>query len=165
LRNPRAMVSEDELSAALVFRQRRLRTAAIALALTLGATSAALTSIILTLVNVSALPAQSGAVIVLVLVTTSMATVWWRRLTLAHTAALVERRAPGLENLVVTASEVLSVASRPLHPMLRDALFREAAERLHQVPPRLVQPLTLPVAIAVGTLIASIALIVRLPWH
>jgi hypothetical protein len=160
-----ASVAEYELNAALVSLQRRLRMATIAFALMLGATAGALTAIVLSVANVGVIFGRTAPIVVFLAVSMSAGAFWWRRYTLVQTAAVVERRALQLENLLVTAAEVLTGSSRPLRPLLREELYGEALNRLRHVSPTLIQPLGRLLAIAVATVLGSAALIVGLPWR
>ena len=124
----------------------RVRSIALALAVA-GAVFAA--AIILTSISI-ALAASALALVVILVRGISLSTV--------GAAALIERQAGGLDNLLITAAE-LAEKPRPVRTEILDELQRQASERLRPVDPvrvvPLLQPLTVGAAVVVGCLMLA----------
>jgi hypothetical protein len=154
--------SVDELTGALARHRRQLRIAAIASAVLAASAAAGLTATGLGVAGASAWQVRLAAVMAFAATGAVMSVFGWRRVTPARVAALIETRVAGLKNIVVTAEEVLAARYR-VHPIVRDELFRAAVERLRAAAPVAVQPLSLPVGLAVGALIAAGAVVIAIP--
>src|SRR5687767_9023544 len=113
-----------ELERLLARYQRRFQFAALAAAIVVGAATGALIAVTLN-VSGTLMSAQLPASVAAALVGAVLASIWWRRWTLARVAAAIERRATGLENLVVTAEEIVSGRRPPLHPILQTEVLRQ----------------------------------------
>ena len=124
----------------------RVRSIALALAVAGAAFAAA---IILTSISI-ALVASALALVVMLVRGISLSTV--------GAAALIERQAGGLDNLLITAAE-LAAKPRPVRTVILDELQRQASGRLRAVDPArvvpLVQPLTVGAAVVVGCVVLA----------
>ena len=90
---------------------------------------------------------------------------WWRA-----AGRWCGRRRPsrrgvgGLDNVIITAAEVVEgAARRPLHRVVGEALWQAAQERIATVRAERVQPLAMPIAIAVLSVGAAGLLVVYTP--
>jgi hypothetical protein len=156
-------VRDGGLLARLEAYRRRLRIASLALAALAGA---AVLGGALAVAWIAGWPAEIAGTVGLVLFVTTAGVLSirsWRRWTTARVAAVVERHAPELENLVVTAEEIARLPERRVHPAVRAALFDAALTRLALVAPARVQPLGQALSIAAGALVAVVVLFVALP--
>src|SRR5688572_25534837 len=146
---------------ALATSQRRLRLVTIAAALIVASATASLLTVALGLAGVPVMQVRMFAFAAFALGATLLGGFWWRRLTTTRVAAAIESRAPGLENVVVTAEEILRGGGAPVHPIIREALFREAALRLQNAEktamPSLLRPLLLGLAAVVAATVVVIA--------
>jgi hypothetical protein len=139
----------EELRRLLAHAQRRYRFRALIEAAMIGCAVAGLLAVLAV-----SHPALMGAIAFVL-----GAAYNWRAWTLCRTARAIERRAIALDNLVVTAEEALR--GRPVHPVIAEELFQQAAERLQRV--RTVAPPSLGprMAIAAAMLAATTSLIER----
>jgi hypothetical protein len=82
----------------------------------------------------------------------------WRWLTPVAVAAEIEKRAPGLDNLLVSAVE-LSRRSRAVHPVIVHEIERQTEARVQAIDPSALVPTTsavaLTVAVAAGAALAA----------
>ncbi len=78
-------------------------------------------------------------------------------------AAVIESRREGLDNLVVTAEEMTRQDDPSWHPTIEAEVTSAAIARLANVSSSVVQPLALPLTLAVGALAALASLLVALP--
>jgi hypothetical protein len=133
----------DILNAALSGTRRRQRMRSIAHATTMGGAVCA------------ALMATTTATIIPVLIGVSIAAFaiarQWR-ISVTSTAREIENREGTLDNLVITAAE-LSEQPRPVQAEIRDAIFRQAEERIATVDPGRVVPLAQPGGVAAAVLL------------
>ncbi len=74
---------------------------------------------------------MAGAVVAAVLVAIVATVVGWRRCSDKRTAGVLDREAPGGDNLIVTAQEVID--GRPIHPIVAAPLAEQAGRRLAAV--------------------------------
>lgn len=153
-RSPNAEAVRD----ALVGMRRQYRARAVATAFTLAPVSTALAFSVgvfaLRTPQTAAVVAATVGVIVLAVAIASE----WRRWTLARVAREMEGRVPAFDNLLVTANEALD--GRTVHPILREELFAQAANRLsHADVPRSSRGLVAPFVMAALIAIASAAVV------
>jgi hypothetical protein len=87
----------------------------------------------------------------------------WRRWTTARAAAVLESRREGLDNLVVTAEEIVRGGGSAWHPAIEAAVAAAALDRLARVSGHAVQPLARPLALGIASAAALAVLIVALP--
>ena len=80
----------------------------------------------------------------------------WRRWTLANAAFEIERRAGTLDNLVVTAAEILE-HPRPVRAQIREEIARQAASRFAAVDLKVTIPLGRAVAVAIAVTAGAVA--------
>lgn len=137
--------------------RRRFRIASTALSVAAGAiTFCGVLAPLMTLPIAHADAIASAAAAGCVLAAT-VATYWWRRWTFREIVRRVERRVPTLDNLVITAHELLGSARR-VHPAIHAALLHDAARRLDAVNPARVQPVGGALALCAIGLSAAAAL-------
>ena len=143
--------------------QQRLRWAAVASAVAVGAVAASAAAALLAAAAVEPVVARTSAIGVWAGVTSWLGQRWWRRHTLHGVAMLVESRAGSLDNLVITAAEELRANRAPVHPAVAGVLFEQAEARLRGLPPATVQPLSRQVVLAIAIAAASALVIVAVP--
>lgn len=129
----------------------RARVAACAWALVAAAAASALVAIGVTLAGGSLRSTRFAAIATLLAATAIASFLWTRRGTLARVAADLERRAGGLDNLIVTAAEAAEGRQRPLHPVVAAPLWQAATERLSSARPHAP-------AVAVPAILAALSL-------
>lgn len=149
--------------AALEAYRRRLEVVSLASAVLTASVVGALTVVTLVAAGVAPGQVRVGAVAAFAGIVFVAGMVWWRHWTLTTVAALVEKRGRSLDNLVITAAEVVGGRRGPVHPLLQEELFREAHARLGDVPPASVQPLTSPLIRAAAATIAAFLVLAFLP--
>jgi hypothetical protein len=95
---------------------------------------------------------------------TALATLrqWTRRWTLVRVAGDLERRASDLDNVIVTAAEAIESPRRPLHPVVADAVWAVAHQRLAAAA-SYAPAVSGPLAAAVLCVAAAAALVWSLP--
>jgi hypothetical protein len=123
----------------------RVRSIALALAVAGAAFAAAM---ILTLIS-TALVASAISLAVMLVRGVSLSNV--------GAAALIERQAGGLDNLLITAAE-LTGKPRPVRPEILEELQRQASERLRAVDPARVVPLLQPLAVGAAVVVGCVVL-------
>ena len=142
----------------------RLRGASIAAAATVASAAAAATLIVLIAAGVTPLPSRVTAGLAFATAFVGCVAWWRRRWTLVRTATTIETRVGGLDNVIITAAEVVEgAARRPLHRVVGEALWQAAQERIATVRAERVQPLAMPIAIAVLSVGAAGLLVVYTP--
>jgi hypothetical protein len=109
---------------------RVARFVATAWASVAASSAAALVAFVLHLSGVDTSAVRVLALAAFLLVATAATTTWWRRWTLVRVAHELERRAGGLDNVIVTAAEAIESPRRPLHPVLAAAVWEAAQHRL-----------------------------------
>jgi len=143
---------------------RRFKVGSIAAAVTAASAASGAAFASVATLSVSLAASRVAAAAVFGVVFASAAWAWSRRWTLSRAAASVEARQPGLDNLIVTAAAAADGAiARPLHPVVNSALWDAARDRLRARRPPSVAPLTMPIAVAVASLIATVTLAVWFP--
>src|SRR4029453_7351401 len=80
----------------------------------------------------------------------------WRRWTPAAAASEIERRTGTLDNLVVTAAEILE-HPRPVRAQIRDEITRQATSRFAAVDLKMTIPLGRALAVAVAVTAGAVA--------
>lgn len=153
---------DDRLVQLLSRYRRRFLAAGFCMAIiaACAATGAVLAAMALTPLTASALGAIASAT--LVGVVSVLGLLMWRRWTLRRVALGIEGRAP-LDNLVVTAEEIISGRSPARHLAIRDEVLTSAAVRVEGLSAGAVRPLAAPVAAAVLALGSVAAMLVTLP--
>jgi hypothetical protein len=143
----------DRFLLALAHHQRRLRLAAVVWAFIAGAIATAATTVALSVSSLQARPLRWASVAAGTAVFVSLATRWWRSWSAARVANTIESRVTGLDNLVITAEEVIRATRYDPVPNLRDVLLHQAVHRLDEVAVPKVQallPSVVSAAVAVG---------------
>ena len=139
--------AEGSVAAVIGQVRRRWRVRSIAFALAVaGAVFAA--ALILTSIPI-ALVASAISLVVMLVRGVSLSN--------AGAAALIEREAGGLDNLLITAAEIAE-KPRPVRAEILDALQRQASERVRAVDPARVVPLLQPLAIGAAVVIGCAVL-------
>jgi hypothetical protein len=143
----------DALMATL--RKVRLRLQLLVIARALAIAGAAFGGVIVILrLKADGIGALEGVVeglVVGVLVGAIVIARQWRVSSIA-TARVIEARERTLDNLVITAAE-LSAQPRPVQAEIRDAIFRQAEERVAKVDPARVVPLAQPAGVAAAVIL------------
>ena len=132
------MPDRDRFLSALAHHQRRLRLTSAVWAFVAGAIATAATSAALSVASLQPSTAQLASVVVGTITFGSLAILWWRSWTAVRVASTIESRVTGLDNLVITAEEVIR-ATRDRVPNLCHVLLHQAARRLDEVTPDRVQ--------------------------
>jgi hypothetical protein len=155
-------VFDDRFLRLLAKHRRRFQVATVAVAVVVSAAAAgvALGSAALGGAGISLARLLSVAAFVL---TAGPLTIGaWRRWTPARVASALEARAP-LDNLVITAEEIAAGRHASGHPVIRDAVFAGAFERLDRISPVVAQPLARSVVMAALSVFSLITLLLALP--
>ena len=147
----------DRFLSALAHHQRRLRLTSAIWAFVAGAIATAATSAALSVASLQPSTAQLASVVVGTITFGSLAILWWRSWTAVRVASTIESRVTGLDNLVITAEEVIR-ATRDRVPNLCHVLLHQAARRLDEVTPDRVQ--VFQPAVMSGAVAAGIAIVV-----
>ena len=142
---------------------RRFRLTAVIWALVIGAIAAAGTAVALSVSTVESSFIRGAAAAIGVVVSGATAMWWWRRWTLEKVAIAMEARERGLDNLVVTAEELIRTAALPRTSRLRQSLFEQASNRLDRLSPATVQPLNRPALSALGSALMAMVIVSAVP--
>lgn len=154
---------DRNFTALLASFQRSCRSRATAHAVIVSAAVAALTAVIAGLTSVSAQVVQIASSSAFLVCLSALVHIWRRQWTLARTAQMLERSSAGLDNLVITAEEVVRGKAAAVHSVVRRGLIDAAAARLHQHTPGALVPTAVMVTAATGSVVALTALLVTMP--
>jgi hypothetical protein len=144
--------------AALETNQRRLRLSSLTSAVLLGAVTGSLVVVLLASSRVDWGLRAGSAVAVAIAVTWVLVWRWWHRWTLTRVALVVDR-SRALDNLIVTAEEILAGRIRTVHRAIEVEVFRQALERLAACSPALIAPMRCLAAMTAGVLAGFAALL------
>jgi hypothetical protein len=143
--------------------RRRMCMASLAAGVIVGAAASALAALAILTAGIPLDRTRVASLAVAVVVGSVAVRRWWRDLTPARVARAVEVRSGRLDNLLVTAEQVLRDQRGAVRMLVREALYEQAVERLDRERPATIQPLGWPVTLATGALLALTALLAFLP--
>lgn len=159
------MPDRDRFLSRLDVVQRRLRQSSIVWAMVTGAIAASGTAAILSMSTLGPGRARLASVVLGIATLSIVSIAGWRFWTVARVARTIEARHSGLDNLVVTAEELIRIDESARSPHLRQALFQQAADRLANVAASNVQSLA-PALISACTAFAlAAAVLFRVPMQ
>lgn len=143
--------------------QRRREMQSSSRAVLLGAAVSGVLLALLPLLGFSSGGTRAAGVAALVAVVLAVKVRSRRRLTIAHTAAAVERADATGDNTIVTAEEIASGRAKPPHRVVERALFAAAGRRLAATPANVFLPLGRQVGLTIAALLAVLVLGMNLP--
>ncbi len=158
-----ALPDRLRFASALAAHQRQLRTLVCGSAISVAAVTASMICVLLSLSRIPVLTVRVASLALLMVLMVLLGMWLWRRCTPQRVASLVESRSKGLDNLIVTAEEVLRTKNEVMHPIVGNALFQQAADRLQSIHPGSVQPLRNVLSLALLALATSGIVIVAVP--
>ena len=153
---------DERLSRFLSRYRRRFVTASVCVAVVIACAAAGAVLAVATLTPITTSAMRAIALSTFIGAALLFALQGWRRWTWARVARAIEARAP-LDNLVITAEEIVSGRLLPGHGPLRDEVLTGAVLRLETLRAQAVPPLKLPVAAATLALAGVTAMFVALP--
>ena len=157
------MPDRDRFLSRLGQLQRRIRISAVAWAFTIGGIAASATAVALGVTTLDASNirwASAG----LGMATCAMLTMtWWKSWNASRVARAIEARTANLDNLIVTAEEVIRGEGHGQRSPLRQVLYQQAAGRLDWVSPDRLQPLATAIASAATVILIAAGVFVSVP--
>jgi hypothetical protein len=153
----------DRFQSTLAQFHHRFRLTSAIWALVIGAIAAAGTGVALSVSTLESSVIRGAAAAIGAVVSGTMAALWWRRWTPGRVAIAMEARDRGLDNLVVTAEELIRTAALPRTSSLRQSLLEQASNRLGRKSPATVQPLNRPALSAMGSVLMATVIVTGVP--